>query len=335
MQNSDEIRLATKPDQLRLPPKTLLQAVDAFLLLHTGRLAPTYRDWSARRLRHLMNTLGPETPLVEIRIWHLDLWFSELAGRETLYQDHENREPIVGRKLSPATLHGYVRCIKTFFNWLSRRRFLENNPAMALGLPPLPELPPKHATGAEVRALLKAARERNERDYAAIRLLAASGIRIGGLERLRVQDVDLAQRMVLVREKGRGGSNKSRMVPMDQKTAEAIRRCMSGQRRSRPSESLFVSRYGRPLTGSAVRQMMRRNSRRAGLRRIITPHMLRHYFGFESVRRKLPLRVVQQIMGHESSQTTELYTKFTGTELRDAFDQAFRPEMDLEDRGQD
>lgn len=249
-------QVAKVKPQLVLPPTTLQEALHVFLRLHTGQLAPSYRQWCRQRLTSLTDSIDPDTPLSEIQTWHLDLWLSQLSDRQVIYEQHIHRTPIHGRGLSPATIHGYVRAVKTFFNWLLKRRFLPTNPAAALQLPPLPQQPPKHATATEVKALLKRARRQSHRNYAAVRLLIASGIRIGGLTRLHLNNLNLEERSLLVREKGRGGSRKSRLVPIDPSTAEAIARYIR-ERPASPSRRLFLGRNRKPWSSDAVRQMMR------------------------------------------------------------------------------
>jgi site-specific recombinase XerD len=185
-------------------------------------------------------------------------------------------------------------------------------------------MPPKHATAEEVKALLDQAKHTTlwERNYAAIHLLAYSGLRVGGLITLQLVNVNLEERFVLVREKGRGGENKARIVPIAPATAAAI----AGYLDTRPHTThaeLLISRGGTSWSASAVRRMMRYASKNAGLQRNITPHMLRHYFGFESVRRGMPLKALQQILGHKHTTTTEIYTQFDPQELRAAYDAVY------------
>ena len=157
------------------------------------------------------------------------------------------------------------------------------------------------------------------RNYVAVRLLVATGLRAGGLVGLRIEDVDFGDRLLTVTEKGRGGQRKSRTVPIDRSTATVLREYVGNRRRG----YVFPSEDGQRWTTGGLYQALVRASNACGLRRTVGPHMLRHYFGFESVRRGLHLRVVQQIMGHASSKTTEIYTKFKPVELRDSYDSVY------------
>lgn len=317
--SNTQIVFARSKEELVTSPHTLKEAADAFFILHVARQSDSYRDWLESRLRFFIDFLGPELLLEKITIWQLELWYTELASRDTLYEEHPYREP-VSRSLSPSTLKGHVKAVKTFFNWLGKRRLIGSNPAALLEFPSIPERPPKHASRTEVVALLDHF-EKNDmaRNYVAVRILVATGLRAGGLVGLRAENVDFSDRLLTVSEKGRGGQQKSRTVPVDRSAASALRAHLGG----RQAGYVFRSAAGAQWSTHALYQVLERASRSCGLHRTVGPHMLRHYFGFESIRRGLNLRLVQQIMGHASSKTTEIYTKFKPVELRDAYDAVY------------
>lgn len=328
--NKVAVVFATNAIDLTLPPKTLHQAVDAFLVLHVGKLSNSYREWLTLRLGNLIRFLGPDTNLDEIEIWQLELWYSELSAKDTLFENHQYRETIE-RGLSAETLHGYIRAVKTLWNWLGKRRYITSNPASLLEPPPTPELPPRAPSEANVKKLLEYARSRSKRNYAAIRLLQATGIRACGLEGLALRDVTLPERWVFVREKGRGGRNKSRYVPFDERTAEALRDYLQNERpKKAPTDSFFVSENGRSAwTSQALYQVMRRYCLALDIP-VINLHMLRHFFATQAVRRNVNIRVLQQLLGHSDVHTTERYTKFNPVQLHDSYDAAYTPDNDIE-----
>lgn len=314
-----QIIFATSTSQIIEKPKTLKQAVDAYFVLHLGKLSESYQQWSATRLRSLVQFLGPDLTLDKLTIWQLDVWYSDLASRDRLYEDHPYRKA-VSRPPSASYLHGHVRAVKSFFSWLGKRRLITSNPAALLDFPPIPEQPPRHARREDVEALLRRFEEAGQaRNFTAVRLLVATGLRAGGLSGLRKRDVDSGARLITVREKGRGGQQKGRTVPVGKATMGQLVAYMN----SHNEPFVFAGDRGGPWTSSALYQSLARASRAIPLEQVVGPHMLRHYFGFESIRRGVPLRVVQQIMGHASSTTTEIYTRFKPLELREVYDRFY------------
>lgn len=325
------IKFVTNTSDLVLPPKTIKNAVDAFLLLHAGRLAPTYRQWLEHRLKSLVLFLGESAPLESVQIWQLELWFADLSNRDALFESHQHRETIHGRGLSPETLHGYVRAVRTFWNWLGKHRYITSNPAALLQPPPLPELPARSPSPGEIKKLLAYAKKNSKRNYAALRLMQATGIRAGGFEGLTVRDINLSERWVFVKEKGKGGSGKSRYVPFDKKTADCLRDYFKNDRpKKAPTDKFFVADNGkRGLTARALYQVLRRYCQALDLPQI-SLHMLRHFFGTQSVANGVPSRVLQDLMGHKYGSTTERYTKFNPVRLHDFYDKAYTSETDIE-----
>lgn len=316
-QRTEEITFATSAQELtgRGQPRTLKEGIDFFFVLHVAKKSDSYRDWLEPKLRSLAAFLGPELLLERITIWQLELWFAELQGRDTLYEDHPHRDP-VNRGLSQATLRGYVKAVRTLFSWLGKRRVIHSNPAALLELPKKPKRRPKHATQAEVDALLahfdQSVNYLARRNYVAIKVLTTTGLRASELTGLEKRQVSIAERVITVLGKG----DKERSVPLSQEVAPLLDRYMQ----SHFGRFVFVNRSDREWTSHGLRLMMRQASNTLDLRRVVTPHMLRHYFGFESTRRGMPLRTLQQIMGHEDSKTTEIYTEFAAVELRGAYD---------------
>lgn len=328
--SSSTIVFARTPAELKKgkSPSTLKEGADAFFVLHANKKSAEYRKWLEPRLRSLITFLSPDLALDRITIWQLDLWYADIASRKVRYADHPYREPVEGG-LSPTTLRGYVKAIQVFFNWLGKRRLIVANPASLLEPPPLPDEPPKHASHREVVALLDHFEKRAEsakaymavtqRNYVAVRILIATGIRAGGLVGLRRPDVDFGDRLLTVREKGKGGQGKGRTVPLDTSTAKLLQQYMA----SHDHSYVFPGHAGSSWSTHGLYQVLKRAAKRLEFANVVGPHMLRHYFGFESIRRGLSLRLVQEMMGHASSKTTEIYTKFKPLELRNAYDEVY------------
>lgn len=314
--------------------ETLLQAVNAFLVLHVGPKSASYNEWCRKRLKNVVKVLGPTMPIKKIQIWHLDLWYAGLASRNRLYENHKFHKPIENQKLSASTLRGYVRAVKTLFGWLGERRMINADPASLLELTPVPKMPPKAATEDEVRTLLTWAKKTGSlRHYAALRLLVQTGIRAGGLEGLTLTDVSLSGRWAMVWEKGRGGERKARFVPFDTITANALRDYLERERPKEANTNAFFVSDDQPYRAwsrHALNQMMRRASEATSQSRNIHPHMFRHTFAFRSAMLGMPVPAIQEIMGHDDIETTMIYVRLLPTAQHKAYDQIYTPETDIE-----
>jgi integrase/recombinase XerD len=307
----------------------LSETLAAFFAHHLRRKAEGTRIWYGGRLGDpggrlrpgcLLDWFGDDRDIDSISLSELNEWYTSLAQRSHRWRGHPFT-PEANAGLSAETLHGYGRAVKTFFRWCGRMGYIHADPAAFLELPPTPDLPPFEVTEAEIAALVRVLD--NTRDLVIVRLLAYTGMRVGGLVGLRLADVDLIQRVAMVREKGRGGQQKGRYVVFDRFTADLLRRYLKERPRLAGVETLLVSRRVGPLTAEGVRCMLRRASARAGLSRVVTPHMFRHYFAGEFIRRGGDVSVNQKVLGHSDIRTTLRYLRFQIGPIRDHYDRLF------------
>jgi integrase/recombinase XerD len=153
------------------------------------------------------------------------------------------------------------------------------------------------------------------RDHAMLRLLSATGMRVGELVMVNVSDVDFAEGRVRV--VGRG--NRERSLPLDQATLDSIRVYLDQARpfltRNAPSEAaLVVNQRGLRLTRQGFWLIMKGLVREAGLPAIMTPHMLRHSFATHQIGVGLGLEELRQLLGHASIATTQIYTQLASAQ---------------------
>ncbi|MBI4200837.1 MAG: tyrosine-type recombinase/integrase [Chloroflexi bacterium] len=157
------------------------------------------------------------------------------------------------------------------------------------------------------------------RDAAILELLYGSGLRLSELAGLNVDDLDLAERAVRVTGKG----NKQRVVPLGRPCAEALRRYQEGGRprliASRRAEALFLNRYGGRLSRRSVEALVKRYALRSGLTHGVHTHTLRHSFATHLLDGGADLRVVQELLGHASPATTQIYTHVSAAESRKVY----------------
>ena len=173
----------------------------------------------------------------------------------------------------------------------------------------------------EVDALLAAPRRSDsywQRDVAMLEVLYATGCRVSEVCSLRVRDLTLSERHL--RCEGKGG--KQRMVPVGTRAIEAISRYTENLRgklaakRPSPPEQLFLSRNGRPIDRVQLWRLVKFYAARAGIDSTISPHSLRHSFATHLLAGGADLRLVQEMLGHASIQTTQIYTHVEHSRLK-------------------
>lgn len=173
----------------------------------------------------------------------------------------------------------------------------------------------------EVTRLLEAPAESGPlgiRDRAILEVLYACGVRLAEIQGMNVADINLPRREVLVRGKGA----KERWVVFGQPTSAALSLYLAESRprlAARPSPALFLNRYGERLSRRSVEKLVRRYAARAGTFGGVHPHTLRHTFATHMLEGGADLRVIQELLGHSSPATTQIYTHVTKNEARSAY----------------
>ena len=179
---------------------------------------------------------------------------------------------------------------------------------------------PKALTNAEIEKLLEPERPEtppNLCDQAVVELAYASGLRLAELRNLRLEQLHLDAGFLNVIGKG----NKERVVPVGQKAVEALNRYIAAGRPKlvtpRSPANVFLTKRGTPFAAVTLWLRIKRRARRAGVARNVTPHMLRHSFATHLLEHGADLRVIQELLGHASISTTEVYTHVTGNRMRE------------------
>jgi integrase/recombinase XerD len=209
-----------------------------------------------------------------------------------------------------------VASIKSFFGFLSENNIITEDPTESMGSPRVGRTLPKFLPEEDVTALLDTAYQsgttEGQRDAVIMELLYATGLRVGELVSLNLQDVDLSESYIRCTGKG----SKERIVHLYPKALEELRRYLKearmvllGQRRS--EQSLFVNHRGERLTRQWVWTILKTYAQKAGITQNITPHTLRHSFATHLLQNGASLRHVQELLGHSSISTTQVYTHLT------------------------
>jgi len=231
--------------------------------------------------------------------------------------------------VAPASISRKVSTVHSFYRYLVREGKLDADPLSGVRGPKRGRRLPTVLTREQLTALIESAEgdtPRALRNRALLELMYAAGVRLSEIVGLHVASVDLDEMTALVRGKG----NKERVVLMGRPAAEAMRRYLARGRPklAAPSEpALFVNRDGHRLSGRSIQQIVRRHALRAGLDQRVFPHLFRHSFATHLLDGGAELRVVQELLGHASANTTQIYTHVTEQQQRQVYTQAFYNEV--------
>ena len=223
--------------------------------------------------------------------------------------------------LAPASVSRAVVAIRTFFKYLQLEGVVTENPAELLAAQKMWQRMPGVLSRRQVDEFLAAPRKTDafwQRDVAMLEVLYATGCRASEVCSLRVRDLSLDQKYLKCT--GKGG--KQRMVPIGGRAIVAIHRYVHELRgelaakMKHPAEELFLSRSGRALDRIQLWRLVKLYARRAGIDAGISPHSLRHSFATHLLAGGADLRQVQEMLGHASIQTTQIYTHVEHSRLQ-------------------
>ena len=229
--------------------------------------------------------------------------------------------------LAPTSLRRRAAALKGFYRFAFGEGLIRIDVAAHLDLPRMPRLLPETLTQAETERLLDAPAEDALLERALLELLYAAGLRISEALRLDLEDVSLDGAFVRVIGKG----DRERLVPVGEVAIEALRAWLNGprgilvqQHHVQPVRGgpLFIGRTGRRLARQQAWSIVKRAAAAAGLGDRVSPHTLRHSFATHLLEGGADLRIVQELLGHASISTTQLYTHVTGERIREVYARA-------------
>jgi integrase/recombinase XerD len=237
-------------------------------------------------------------------------------------------EDLRSRSYKDATVARKVAAVKSFFGFLNAEGMVECDPTEQLKSPQVGKTLPRALSVTEVDELLEQPSRRNtpesQRDKAMLELLYATGLRVSELVSLDLNDVSLESDPVTVRCTGKG--ERERILPLPQRPVEELRQYMFKIRprlvRNRRETALFVNRRGERLTRQGFWLILKNYAKDAHLDKAITPHTLRHTYATHMLSGGMPLRNVQDALGHASISTTQVYTQLTNGQKRIEYDKA-------------
>ncbi|MFO7792602.1 MAG: tyrosine-type recombinase/integrase [Candidatus Saliniplasma sp.] len=173
---------------------------------------------------------------------------------------------------------------------------------------------PKYLRDDEVRKLLKAPSRNKTRDRLILRILYRCGLRVSELTNLKIQDIGFEEEMITVRS---GKGDKDRVVPVDADTLDLIEFYKAGADKG----TLILSERGESLSTRQVERIVKKYAKKAGLKKNVYPHMLRHSFAVHCLKAGMNLRTVQKMLGHSSLTTTQIYLDLTGEDIKQDYEE--------------
>lgn len=230
---------------------------------------------------------------------------------------------------SAATMARKIATLRSFYRWMDKQNIVKTNPMLLIRTPRQNKRLPKAIDVEQVERLLAAPDDRDllgARDRAILETLYSTGIRVSELVGINRGEVDEAGQALIVRGKGR----KERIVPLGSHAMAAIVHYVGMLHRhenesgivSDPGKPLFINKHGGRLSTRSVRRKVSKYLTQAGLDPDISPHTLRHSFATHLLDNGADLRSVQELLGHQSLSTTQVYTHLSTQRKRQAYDQA-------------
>ena len=268
------------------------------------RLSRHTCDNYARDVQALLELAGT-TPLKDLQVQHIRRYVAQLHARG----------------LSGKTLARMLSAWRGYYHYLARSHGISHNPCQGLRAPKSAKHLPHALSPDEANRLVEIPVEKSQalRDKAILELFYSSGLRLSELSGLRVEDVNLDDATVRVTGKG----NKTRIVPIGSHAISAIRAWLEERNKSFGSQSaLFPGKTGKPLSQRAIQYCVSQWAAKQGVSGNVHPHVLRHSFASHVLQSSGDLRAVQEMLGHASISTTQVYTHLDFQYLAKAYDKA-------------
>jgi integrase/recombinase XerC len=228
-------------------------------------------------------------------------------------------------KIKKVSVARKLASIRTFFRVLVRERVIPSNPAASIRAPKRDRPLPRALSVDDMDRFFSRNTDRGKRDLAMFELLYSSGLRVGELVSLRVQDLDLNNGWVRVIGKG----NKERYVPVGSRAVAALRAYLpirsllkSATGVLENQSALFLNFRGARLSSRSVRRILKAFLSSSGIARDVSPHAFRHSFATHLLHGGADLRSIQELLGHSSLSTTQRYTKVDLGQLMSVYDRA-------------
>ena len=238
------------------------------------------------------------------------------------------------QEYSKSTMARKLATLRSFYKFLVRRNYIDSNPVNPVRTPKQEKKLPRFLEYDEVKRLLSAPPTDNwlgARDRAILEVLYSTGMRVSEIVALNMEDIDFLGEVIHIRGKGK----KERISPIGSSALQAIQHYIEFRNRRMQNDSnfdakvLFANKHGKRLSVRSVRRKMDKYLEIAGLDPKISPHTLRHSFATHMLNNGVDLRSVQELLGHQSLSTTQIYTHLTTSKIKEVYDEA-HPRDDMQ-----
>ncbi|MBN1643333.1 MAG: tyrosine recombinase XerC [Dehalococcoidales bacterium] len=229
---------------------------------------------------------------------------------------------LMDQKLAKTSITCKLSAIRSLFEYLQKEGLIHENPLSKISSPKLDRKLPSYLTHDEINRFLTMADSstpEGQRDCAILELLYASGLRVSELSHLKISQIDLHTHEIRVIGKG----SKERLVLMGGPAAKALSAYLEEGRRKllgkKKTDDVFISRYGQRLVERRVQKIVKKYAGKMGLTKKIHPHTIRHTFATHMLDGGADLRVVQELLGHASLTTTQIYTHVSKSQAKKVY----------------
>ena len=285
----------------------LSEAADLFFVSMETVRADATIEWYRKRIIPMVEYFGDQD-VDQIDLFALEK-FRKSLNRQTKAQGRNG-------KVSPYTIHGYVRGIKRFFHYLKLRHIIDEDPSVDLEKPKLPKQPRKGINPQEAMAMLDAAAS-DPRDYAILLFMRDTGCRAGGVYNLLTDNLDIFHNKAVITEKG----DKERTVFFTSETAFAFMMYSSVRYNPHNSDHYFLNETNyQPINYDCLYKMFRRIAQKANVTTKFSPHQWRHAAARSWLMAGMNLKTVSEILGHSSEKITgDIYGTLDENELQQLY----------------
>ncbi len=244
-----------------------------------------------------------------------------VKGIDHVTKDHVTKSMFAQKEhgISTSTICRSLAAIKMFHRFLVRERLAKEDPTNLVDTPKLWKRIPEVLNGDEINAMINASKGKDWqsiRDNAILELFYASGMRVSELSNIKIEDINLE--IGYIRCLGKG--SKERMIPIGKSAKESIVKYIAGPRKKLVKENkistVFISRLGKKISRQSIWKIIKLYARKAGIKKEIKPHTLRHTFATHLLQHGADLRSVQEMLGHSDISTTQIYTHVDKDKLK-------------------
>ncbi|MGE7672841.1 tyrosine-type recombinase/integrase [Lysinibacillus sp. NPDC094403] len=222
-----------------------------------------------------------------------------------------------GNHLKPSSLGHRIRCVKSLFRWSHEEGYILKNPAAKLKEPKLGKRIPKFLSELEIEHLREACQTTMEN--ALFEFMYSTGCRIGEVVKLDREDIDFRTNSVIVQGKG----DKEREVYFNTRCSIWLKRYLDEREDEDPCLFITNRKPKRRMSIDNLRYIIKRVSNRAGIKKSIHPHQLRHSYATHMINNGAPIDVIQSLLGHEKSETIKIYAQLSGKLRQDYYSKYF------------